>query len=61
MIRRLNDHSERAKARIGALLDEALMLTDEIGDLATGAHIAQALHMLDPTRYIVLPPRELKQ
>lgn len=48
-----------AKKRIGALLDEALGIADDIGGLATAAHVAHVLHLLDATRPIALPPERI--
>ena len=55
MISADDPHAE-TKARIGDLLVEALAPADHIRVGALAAHIAQALHTLDPDRRIAIPP-----
>lgn len=44
------------RVRIGELLQESLALADQIGLSVCAAHIAHALHLLDPDRPIAPPP-----
>ena len=55
-----DDQLAEAKARIGDLLDEALTLADYVKASRVAAHIADALHTLDPQHRIARPTNEDK-